>query len=176
MNDSIKIVIASATDAPQLSAIAIKTQLETFEKANPPGLSQAYCDECLNVHTIENELNTKNSFYYLLKKNDDLIGFLKLRTDNVEENKLAGPLSMELQRIYVLASEKGNGYGKLLLKFAEDFAIENGFELLWLGVWEHNSNAISFYQHIGYQLFGKHDFMYAGDKQTDFMMRKKLTN
>lgn len=176
MNEFIEIIKANAKDAQQLSAIAIKTQLETFENSNPPGLSKAYCDEYLNVQIIENELNTENSFYYLLKRNNDLIGFLKLRTDNIEENNLAGPLSMELQRIYVLASEKGNGYGKLLLKFAEDFALENGFKLLWLGVWEHNSNAISFYQHIGYQLFGKHDFMYAGDKQTDFMMRKKLTD
>ncbi len=172
----IELIPAKNSDAKLISDIAIKTQLETFEKLNPTGLAKAYCDECLNPQIIENEINTPNSYYFLLKKSSELIGFLKLRTDNIEENQLAGPLAMELQRIYVLAAEKGQGFGKYLLNFSEKFAIDNGFKILWLGVWEHNLNAISFYTHNGYSKFAEHDFMYAGDNQTDFMMRKNLSD
>jgi diamine N-acetyltransferase len=170
----IEITKAKLSDAKILSEVAIRTQLETFESKNPPGLCQAYCDECLNEAVIENELLDPFSEYYLTYHNKKLIGYLKLRMNNIEENKLAGENSMELQRIYLLASETGKGYGKQQLAFAENFAKQKGYDILWLGVWEHNLSAFGFYQHLGYTRFDIHDFMYGGDLQHDWMMKKTL--
>lgn len=165
---------AELKDANILKEIAWLTQLETFENMNPPGLSLAYLQENMSIEIIENELVDSNSSYYLVEKNSKIIGYLRLRMDNFEENKLAGNNCMELQRIYLLASEKGNGYGKILLNFAENIAKSVGYDMLWLGVWEKNLPAIAFYKHLGYEFFGEHVFLYAGDVQNDFMLRKKL--
>jgi ribosomal protein S18 acetylase RimI-like enzyme len=165
---------AELNDVKILKDLAWITQLETFEKMNPPGLSLAYLEENMSLEIIENELVDLGSTYYLAEKNEKAIGYLKVRTDNIEENKLAGENCMELQRIYLLAAEKGNGYGKMLLNYAENLAKSLYFDLLWLGVWEKNLPAIAFYKHHGYEFFGEHVFMYGGDVQNDYMMRKKL--
>ena len=49
-----------------------------------------------------------------------------------------------------------------------------GKTYLWLGVWEKNDKAISFYKKNGFYEFGKHTFIIGEDKQTDFVMRKDL--
>ncbi len=165
---------AELKDAKILKELAWITQLETFEKMNPPGLTLAYLHEKMSLEIIENELLDLGSTYYLAEKNGDAIGYLKVRTDNIEENKLAGENCMELQRIYLLMAEKGNGYGKLLLNFAENLAKSLNFDLLWLGVWEKNLPAIEFYKYHGYKFFGEHVFIYASEVQNDYMMRKKL--
>jgi diamine N-acetyltransferase len=170
----IEIVKANLQNAQELTNLARKTQLETFEAKNPPGLSLAYINESLTQPIIENELRDQNSAYFLTYKNGKLIGYLKLRMDNHAENKLAGENSMELQRIYLLADETGKGFGRQQLTFAEDFAIKRGYSILWLGVWEHNQSAFEFYKHCGYSQFGIHEFMYAGEIQFDWMMRKTL--
>jgi diamine N-acetyltransferase len=170
----IEIIKAHLIDAKILTEIARKTQLETFEDKNPPGLSLAYINECITLPIIEQELKDENSAYYLTYFNEKLVGYLKLRMDNYLENKLAGENSMELQRIYLLANETGKGYGKQQLAFAENFARKRGYSILWLGVWEHNLSAFEFYKHCGYSQFGIHDFLYAGERQNDWMMKKYL--
>jgi diamine N-acetyltransferase len=53
-------------------------------------------------------------------------------------------------------------------------AKENGFDLIWLGVWEHNVRAQAFYKHMGFEKFSSHIFMVGNDPQTDFLMKKNL--
>lgn len=162
------------TDAESLNNLARKTHLETFEQMNPPGLSLEYLNENITTQILENELIDQGSEYYFLEKNNLPIGYLKVRFDNFAENKLAGEHSAELQRIYVLTCEKGKGYGKKMLNFAEEIARKNGFKLLWLGVWEKNEAAIGFYKKCGYEKFAAHDFWYGTDLQNDFMLRKVI--
>ena len=45
---------------------------------------------------------------------------------------------------------------------------------MWLGVWEHNSNAISLYRHRGYEEFDQHVFMFGKQEQRDVLMRLDL--
>jgi len=44
-----------------------------------------------------------------------------------------------------------------------------------LGVWEKNQRAINFYKKNGFVEFDKHIFKLGEDKQTDIMMKLKLT-
>jgi len=53
-------------------------------------------------------------------------------------------------------------------------AAEKNKELIWLGVWERNQRAISFYQKFGFEKFGEHDFVLGNDVQTDWLMKKML--
>ena len=45
---------------------------------------------------------------------------------------------------------------------------------IWLGVWENNTNAISFYQVKGFMPFSEHIFVVGSDKQRDILMKKTI--
>jgi ribosomal protein S18 acetylase RimI-like enzyme len=66
------------------------------------------------------------------------------------------------------------GMGQLLLNHAILLAQKVNTQLIWLGVWEHNNKAISFYQKNGFEAFGQKVFMLGEDHQNDLLMRLKL--
>lgn len=82
--------------------------------------------------------------------------------------------TVELQRIYVHPDSHGAGVGKTLEKAIESMAKEQGFENLWLGVWEENPRAIRAYEKWGYKQVGDHDFTIGSIVQTDHIMVKSL--
>jgi ribosomal protein S18 acetylase RimI-like enzyme len=51
-----------------------------------------------------------------------------------------------------------------------------GKDFVWLGVWEHNTAAIKFYQRHGFTKFGEHPYYVGNDKQMDWLMRIDLGN
>ncbi len=169
-----KIRNAKPSDLKLLIKLGRQTQLETFLKDNKPEVMQAYLDENFNELVIKNELADGNSSYFISELDAQPIGYIKIRTDNIKENELAGKNAIELQRIYIVSSEKGKGFGKKQLDFAESFAKKEGYSIIWLGVWEKNMHAMKFYEKNGYFIFGAHQFIFGGEDQTDFMMKKYL--
>ncbi|HSU51405.1 MAG TPA: GNAT family N-acetyltransferase, partial [Segetibacter sp.] len=61
-----------------------------------------------------------------------------------------------------------------LMEFAISFAVSNQKTVIFLGVWEHNKKAISFYEKLGFKKFGEHLFMLGKDAQTDWLMKKDV--
>lgn len=55
-----------------------------------------------------------------------------------------------------------------------EFAEENQHDTLWLGVWESNDLAISFYRKFGFEKCGEHVFMFGNDPQTDWLMQRNV--
>jgi ribosomal protein S18 acetylase RimI-like enzyme len=85
-----------------------------------------------------------------------------------------GADSLEVERIYIRPAFKRRGLGKYLIEKAIETASAQGKKLIWLGVWEHNVNAIAFYEKMGFVHTGSHSFFMGDDEQTDFIMTKKL--
>lgn len=83
---------------------------------------------------------------------------------------------MEISRIYVVNTAISTGIGKALMEECIQVAIQKNKEVIWLGVWEHNTRAISFYKKFGFIQFGTHLFMLGDDAQTDWLMKKELIN
>jgi len=54
-------------------------------------------------------------------------------------------------------------------------AKQRGCDSIWLGVWEKNPRAISFYQKWGFKEVGTHIFHVGDDPQRDFIMELLLT-
>lgn len=172
--ENVRIRKANIIDIDLIVKLGIQTQLETFQKDNKPEVLEAYIVENFNPKIIKNELKDENSAYFITEKDDIAIGFVKMRRDNDAENKLAGENAIELQRIYIVESEKGKGFGKLQLEFCENIAKTEGYDIIWLGVWEKNHFAMEFYKRNGFEMFGSHPFMFGGEVQNDFIMRKRL--
>lgn len=174
MFDNLFIRKATLDDTDLIVKMGRQTQLETFLKDNKPEVMYAYLEETFTEDIIKNELLDTNSAYFITEKDEKPIGYIKLRFDNMAENELAGPNSAELQRIYIIAPEKGKGFGKKQLTFSEEYMKMKGYETIWLGVWEKNYYAQAFYKKNGYEQFGTHPFMFGGELQNDYLLKKSI--
>jgi ribosomal protein S18 acetylase RimI-like enzyme len=47
-------------------------------------------------------------------------------------------------------------------------------DVAWLGVWERNPRAISFYRKFGFAEVGEHVFSLGNDPQRDIVMARKI--
>jgi ribosomal protein S18 acetylase RimI-like enzyme len=76
----------------------------------------------------------------------------------------------------VLKEFHGRNVGQVLYEKALQVAKQMHADYVWLGVWEENPRAISFYKKNGFVAFDKHIFKLGDDEQTDIMMRLPLKN
>lgn len=171
----IQVRYATDADLGLLSEIGRQTFSDSFGQDNTPANMQAYLEEAFHADQIRKELLEKETHFFLAFDGITPAGYAKVRRNN-EVDETLGENSIELQRIYVVKNYQGKKVGALLIQSCIDHAKENGFEWIWLGVWEHNRNAKSFYQKWGFEKFDEHIFQMGDDPQTDWLMRKKITS
>lgn len=169
----VKIVQVSEQDLPELIAISRETFADTFGKDNSPEDMAKFLDESYNEDKLGAEIATLGSFFYFLKVDGEVAGYLKLDVDDAQ-NEDVDPNGLEVERIYLRKSFQHRGLGKKLFEFAEEKGREWGKSVLWLGVWEHNENAKNFYASRGLTRFSEHVFVLGDDRQTDFLLKKPL--
>jgi diamine N-acetyltransferase len=167
-----KIKIATIEDITLLCEIGIKTFIETYGNQNTPEDLKKYLEEKFNKKQISDELLTPKTIFLLVELENEIIGYAKMRVNLVENPDMK---SLEIERIYISKDYHGQKYGAMLMQKCIDVAIENNYESIWLGVWEHNPKAINFYQKWGFEIFGEHIFQLGDDAQTDFLMKKTFT-
>lgn len=164
--------IATIADVNLLCKIGAKTFIETYGNQNTPENLQSYLDEKFNEKQISDELSTPNTLFLLVELDNEIIGYSKMRVNLVENQD---PKALEIERIYITKQYHGQKLGAFLMQGCIDTAIRNNYTSLWLGVWEHNPKAIAFYQKWGFEVFGTHIFQLGDDAQTDFLMKKTLS-
>ncbi|NLD32069.1 MAG: GNAT family N-acetyltransferase, partial [Trichococcus flocculiformis] len=130
-------------------------------------------DKAYDPEKLKEELSTAGSTFYFLYDGEELAGYMKFNVDAALTEEM-GADSLEVERIYIRPAFKRRGLGKYLIDKAIEIARAQGKQLIWLGVWEHNVNAIAFYEKMGFVRTGSHSFFMGEDEQTDFIMTKKL--
>lgn len=163
----------TATEVELLQSISILTFTETFSSQNSENDMQKYILENLSINKLTAELNTKDSEFYFLTLDKQVIGYLKLNI-GLAQTEHRNKNSIEIERIYLNAEFHGKGLGKILLKQAISVSKEKKSDYIWLGVWEKNFKAISFYKKNGFEQFDTHIFKLGEDEQTDILMKLKL--
>lgn len=163
----------TTADIPALRALAIKVFSDTFTSLNTPEAMEGAIEKEYNLAGFEREFTEEGQRYFFICDNDKPIGYLRLRK-NPEVDHLLGKNHIELQRIYVDHAYHGQKVGDRLMQLAIDLATEGNYEWIWLGVWELNPRAIKFYEKWGYEKFSEHPFYMGEEKQTDWLMRRKL--
>ena len=169
----IKIRIATFQDVETVLQIASQGFAETFREQNTEEDLKLYLTNSFSLEKMAKEFEEPNVTFFLAEYDGKLVGYAKLHT---EENppELAGRNHIELQRIYVLKEYHSKRIGKELMAVSIDIARKNNFDVLWLGVWEHNLKAIAFYKKWGFERFSQHDFYLGTDKQLDHLMKLEL--
>jgi len=171
--NSVKIIAVTLNDLAVLQKIGIETFYESFSSVNTEENMIQYLAEAYSLEKLTDELNNPNSSFYFAVLNDKIIGYLKINYgDSQTELKLENAL--EIERIYVLKEFHGKNIGQLLFEKGMELAHQKKADYVWLGVWEENPRAISFYKKNGFVEFDKHIFKLGDDEQTDIMMKLQL--
>lgn len=163
----------SLNDIDKLQAIGRQTFFETFSAENTAEDMRKYLDEGFSEEKLAAELSNTSSEFYFALLDDSVIGYLKLNY-GPSQTEMKDNNALEIERIYVLKEFHGKKVGQLLYEKAMQVAQQTNASYVWLGVWEKNPRAISFYKKNGFVEFDKHIFRLGNDEQTDIMMKRQL--
>ncbi|WP_407371728.1 GNAT family N-acetyltransferase [Carnobacterium sp.] len=160
-------------DLKSLQKISIELFTDTFKDQNTEEDLKNYLEKAYNNAQLKQELTNENSTFFFLLDNEEIVGYLKLnigdaQTEKIDEN------AVEIERIYIKSDRKRKGYGTFLIEKAKQFAKERNKKVIWLGVWEENLSALSFYKKNGFIQVSSHSFFMGEDEQTDLIMTKTI--
>lgn len=162
-------------DAPVLSEIGNRTFFDTFTGTCTEEDMQEFLAEYFNLDQVRKELSNPNDFFFFAELDGQPAGYLRMMEDYSSFSLMKKWRALELKRIYVDKPFHGKGIAQKLIAFAEQFAKDNNYEVLWLGVWEHNYRAKRFYEKSGFVDSGyTHDFPIGNTPQTDNWLWKFL--
>ncbi|MBW1653851.1 GNAT family N-acetyltransferase [Flavobacterium quisquiliarum] len=164
---------ATVKDLNELQIIGRQTFLETFADVNSEENMIKYLEESFADEKLTAELNNPNSYFYLAVLENNVIGYLKLNTGNAQTEKQDSN-ALEIERIYVAKEFHGKKVAQTLYAQALETAEKLKATYIWLGVWEKNFRAVSFYTKNGFIQFDTHIFRLGDDEQTDLLMKKTL--
>ena len=170
---NIEITKVNLNEIDQLQKIGRQTFQETFSASNSEENMKNYLEEGFSNEKLTAELSEKNSEFYFASLDGEIIGYLKINFGD-SQTELKDSKALEIERIYVSKDFHGKSVGQLLYDKAIEIAKQKDVEYVWLGVWEENPRAISFYKKNGFIEFDKHIFKLGDDEQTDIMMKLKL--
>lgn len=170
-----KIIIepVKSNEIKLLAEISRETFCNTFDQYNSKENMDMFLEKNLTVDALQNETRDQKNAFFFARIENEIAGHLK-----ISASRTAGGLSavgtLEIVRLYALKERIGSGVGKALMEFAISSAMAQSKKTIWLGVWEHNQRAISFYERFGFKKFSEHIFMLGNDRQTDWLMKKEL--
>ena len=162
-------------DVIELAVIARQTFFDTFTGTCTDEDMQDFLKQFYNEEQLGKELLDPEAFCYFAEANGVPLGYLHFKEDYTNFPLEKKWKALELKRIYVLKAFHGKGIAQRLMDFILNFAAEKKYEMLWLGVWEHNIRAQKFYVKYGFENSGyTHDFPIGNTPQTDIWLWKFL--
>lgn len=169
----IEIKRASVSDVQILTEIGRKTFVEKFSKDNRKEDMDLYVSETFNFERQLSEIKDPNRFIEIAWIENQPAGFLHLLNGQPEPS-VKGAKPIEILRLYADSQWHGKGVGTALMERSIKIAREQGFETIWLGVWEKNARAQAFYKKYGFEAGGQHMFRLGTDEQIDIIMTRKI--
>jgi len=173
MNVMPSIRLADSADAGMLTRLAARTFHDAFAETNSPENMQAYMAEAFTPERISSELADPRAKILIAEVEGAPAGYAKLSVAEMPDCLRFRP-AMEVVRFYLDQRFHGSGVAQAMMQACLDEALRAGCRGIFLGVWEHNPRAQSFYRKWGFEVVGTHIFQMGGDPQTDYWMERKL--
>lgn len=164
---------AAVADAALISDLGRRTFDEAFTATNDPVSMRDYMDAAFRTEVQTVELSDPANHFYLAQIGDQTPGYAMLRADS-REPEIVAERPIELVRMYSLQAWVGRGIGPALMDHCLNEAKRMGHDAIWLGVWEFNPRAQSFYRKYGFREVGTHVFQLGPEAQTDLLMQREL--
>ena len=157
-------------DVGLLHQIGIKTFDDTFGGTCTKADMQYVLEKFFNKAQCKIDLSDPKDNFFFLEEGGVTKGYIRI--NDIHEcplDSLREFRTVELVRLYVLKEYHGSHVGNELMQFAIRFAMDNGFEKMYLSVWEYNFRARGFYEKHGFTNTGiKNDFPLGSTPQTDY--------
>ena len=172
-NPDLAIRRANHEDASLLAELGARTFSETFAADNTPEDISSYLAASFNPAQQAAELADPASTFFIAEVGGLVAGYAKLHAGEPAEG-VEGDNPVELVRLYVLHEWLGRGVGAELMSACLDEARRAGHGTIWLGVWERNERAQSFYRKWDFRAVGEHVFQLGSDPQRDILMERAV--
>ena len=156
-----------------MQALASSSFIATYAAHNPPHVIEPYVKAAFSTEQVLAELSHSQNSFWVAVKDQQIIGYLKLREGDLP-TCIKSKNSLEVERIYADPNYKRQGIGSALMATAKVQARENGFDSIWLGVWQKNLDSVAFYEAQGFEIAGEKTFMMDDDPQVDHVMIKPV--
>ncbi|GAA0469008.1 MULTISPECIES: GNAT family N-acetyltransferase [Tatumella] len=164
---------ARPSDAEPLSLLAERTFRDTFQDGNTAQDMELHCRESYGKAIQLREIQTPGQVTLVCEDHGELAGYARLRWEEFPaciNSQQAG----EILCLYMDKQYHGSGLAHDLMRACLRELEQKGSDIAWLGVWEHNPRAISFYKKSGFTEAGEHIFQVGSDPQRDIIMMRTL--
>lgn len=169
---------ATQADVDLLADLCRRTFEDAFGPDNDPADMAQYVATAFSRSQILSEFLTLQSVFLLAYDDNRYpgkpLGYARL-VGGAPDACVTGPHPVEICRLYLEQWAIGQGYGGQLMAACLERAAGEGYETVWLGVWEHNHRAQGFYHRWGFQRVGSHPFLLGSDLQTDWILSRPVT-
>ena len=163
----------SPGDLTVLQEISKRTFYDSFAALNTAANMTFHLNSYFTIEKLRVEISNPESKFFFAMKSGKTAGYLKVNHGSAQ-TVLPNDNGFEIERIYVDQAHKGFGIGTLFIDTSINLAGKTGAKYVWLGVWEHNSSAIHFYEKNGFRKYGQHIFKLGDDDQTDLLMKMEI--
>ena len=169
-----QIIAPTARHAPLLQQLMRATFTETFGPLYPPADLAAYLDSAYDLDRLAAELaDRRNHWQLILDDAGTPVAYLECVPAHLPHPELR-PEHGEIERIYVLQSQQGRGFGRLLMEQALAHLGERyGDAPQWLGVWSQNVRAQALYRAYGFEKAGEYIFPVGDTQDLEFIFRRQ---
>jgi ribosomal protein S18 acetylase RimI-like enzyme len=164
---------AHSGDARKLSEVAEATFRATFDAMNTIEHMELHCRRNYGEQIQAAEISNPEIVTLLGEHEGNLIGYAQLRWGEFPDC-VSATRPGEIQRLYIIEDWHGKGVAQKLMNACIEEVKQRGSAAVWLGVWECNPRAISFYKKFGFVAAGEHTFPLGGDPQRDIVMVRAI--
>lgn len=169
MQDGIEITRAGAADDQALSLIGATTFLETYADLLPGEDIVTHCRTLHGADYYRDWLSDDSRLAWIARNASGApVGYLTAGPPDLPVDTRSTDL--EINRIYVLATLKGQGLGRRLLDSAAEAARELEVTRLVLGVFGRNQAAQAFYARLGFRQIGVRQFQVGASLHDDLVL------
>ena len=164
---------AAIEDAELLTMLAE----ESFRKAYTGEMRiedlETYIQEHFHVARQQQEIKDPDADIIITFIQDRAVGYSMIQLNPVPA--CVDPDSaVELKRFYLLPEAKGTGIADAQMQATLANAKSKKLSAVWLGCWENNARAISFYRRWQFRSVGYHNFLVGSDLQRDIVFLREL--
>jgi ribosomal protein S18 acetylase RimI-like enzyme len=171
-----KVVVRKAQldDSKKISEISGRLFKQTYEGKMPSEDLDVYITEEFKQELKIEELKDSSITTFIAETEGKAIGYAQIRKKQMPFTS-DNSCELELWRIYLDSLYQRIGIGNLLLGKVSEVARDLSSDYIWLGVWDQNTQAISFYEKNGFSVVGNQQFEVGSDIQNDLVMVGSLS-
>jgi diamine N-acetyltransferase len=144
---------------------------ETFKDTVSSENMQLYLDKEMNKTIFARQLENPIYKTYFVWIESELSGYIQFYYNPDEKYQ---NIVLELKRFYVASRFHGKGVAAEMMAFCLDEVVRLKESAVWLGVWENNFKALSFYKKWKFEPIDEHTFVTGSESQRDLILARQI--